>query len=448
MKRTCNPTKKIASLILSAALLSCSTVFAADEVTPATGAPLEVPPALTASGRDFRILVRQIQIETEAIWGGHVGRPVDVTVLDQESLRELLGRLLAKEAESPAYGTMMATMEFLRLIPEDSDASSLFGKLLEGQVGGLYDPDEKALYVVDTFDPEGFLGGIIISHEITHAIQDAKWNLTSYVKDVHQLDKRRARLAAIEGDATVTMVAWGQDNFTSNVWTELLQVFRTQADDLNRVPQPMVQELLFPYLAGVTFCMEVAAAKGAENWRAHLGANPPASTEQILHPAKYLADPPELPIPVELPSPADGAPFLERYRNTKGEWGIRVYLALPREFPRMSIFARDPILRAPIPTEAAAGWGGDQYVLLSRNAEAAPEAMAWRTVWDSEQDAREFINALRRKLRFEGAAHLSNTTAEPGQLLSWARVDGATVDVVLARDQAFGTAVRDFYFPE
>ncbi|MBI1290597.1 hypothetical protein GC173_05065 [bacterium] len=407
--------------------------------TPAPAAPTTTSAAPT----DYKKLVQQIQLETEALWGGRVGHPVKSNVLNKSELGELLERLMKEESQEKTYIDYMALQTFLRVIPSGADADSLFGDLLQGQVGGLYNPDDKSLYVVDTFDPKGFIGGVILSHEITHAVQDAAWNLTTYAKDVEELDRHNARMAAVEGDATVSMIEWGRDNFTPAVLLQINQMFSSQAEDLNKVPQPIVQDLIFPYLAGSTFCIAVSQHKGPD-WRVYLGKNPPNSTEQILHPEKYLAEPREEPLTVTLPAPPAG--LHELHRNTMGEWGMRVYLAQKDEFPRITMLMADPLLNAPIPTEAAAGWGGDQFTLLAAKEDGEPSTMAWRTVWDTEKDATEFIDVLRRRMKSEGAVHLSTTTGKPGQLYTWAKVSGKQVDLLLTYDRDLGQAALKAYF--
>jgi hypothetical protein len=360
-----------------------------------TSSPGQIPvPSPTATPEPYGVLVARIQRETEALWGGEVGHTVTPRLLNRTEIGELIDRLLEEELQRPSNIAQLETFAFLGLIPEDKGPRELYGKLLEGQVGGLYNPKDKSLYVVDTFNPRGFLGGVILSHEITHAIQDAAWDLETYVQSVDDMDLRRARLAAIEGDATVTMIEWGRDNFTPAVLLELTTLLGQQAADLNAMPPALVQDLLFPYLAGSTFCLALQAAKGPA-WRQHLGANPPASTEQILHPAKYLANPPDLPKPIEPPSVPDGAS--EVLRNSMGEWGIRLLLTPPERFPRISMLMVDPMLNDATTTKAAAGWEADEFVFVRRDDAAEGEAaklFLWHTLWETETDALEFEEAF------------------------------------------------------
>lgn len=105
----------------------------------------------------------------------------------------------------------------------------------------------------------------------------------------------------------------------------------------------------------------------------------PASTEQILHPEKYLAG--------EAPVALDLAPLEEKlaedgygitYRTTLGEFGSAVFL---------ETHVRD------VEPSAAEGWGGDRIVLFEGR---GMWFIVWATEWDSEKDAEEFQAALGR----------------------------------------------------
>ena len=99
----------------------------------------------------------------------------------------------------------------------------------------------------------------------------------------------------------------------------------------------------------------------------------PASTEQILHPEKYLKG--ELPVAVPAPATPQGTSKLAE--GTLGELRTRLLLARCSKTPAVGGW----------------GWGGDRYVV----AEAAEQrlVLAWSTEWDSEGDAMRFENGLR-----------------------------------------------------
>ena len=66
--------------------------------------------------------------------------------------------------------------------------------------------------------------------------------------------------------------------------------------------------LLFPYEDGMRFVADIYRAGGLELVN-RMYEQPPVSTEQILHPNKYLEG--ELPTPVNVPSAPDGFRLVE-----------------------------------------------------------------------------------------------------------------------------------------
>jgi len=106
--------------------------------------------------------------------------------------------------------------------------------------------------------------------------------------------------------------------------------------------------------------------------------DPPASTEQILHPARYF-ETRDAPVAIALGGTEalvrDGwTPVLE---DTLGEVFVRVIAerTLPRE-------------RA---AAVAEGWGGDRLRAFSRGGELV---LVWMTAWDTPADADEWSDAL------------------------------------------------------
>jgi hypothetical protein len=128
---------------------------------------------------------------------------------------------------------------------------------------------------------------------------------------------------------------------------------------------------------------------------------PPESSEQILHPEKYL-DEVDRPVPVEPPDigPALGEDFERLERNTMGEMMVLTW---------GKIVAQDPV-RA---LRGSRGWGGDRYDLWVRRG-SDRTILAWWSTWDTEQDAKEFFDLARKALTIrrgvrDGKAQLQET---------------------------------------
>jgi hypothetical protein len=108
--------------------------------------------------------------------------------------------------------------------------------------------------------------------------------------------------------------------------------------------------------------------------------SPPQSTEHILHPEKYIVrDMPNLP---ELPDIQAqlGRGWDVTSENTLGEFLIRTYLESQLDSVSASF--------------AAAGWGGDRYVLLI--GPTGERVFALLINWDSNGDESEFARFYRQ----------------------------------------------------
>jgi hypothetical protein len=104
----------------------------------------------------------------------------------------------------------------------------------------------------------------------------------------------------------------------------------------------------------------------------------PASTEQIIHPEKFLAD--EAPVKIEL---ADLTATLGRDwkridTDVNGEFGYQILL---------SEFIQKHTAR-----NAADGWGGDKYATYE-DSQSKDLLIAQYTSWDTVKDAQDFFDA-------------------------------------------------------
>jgi hypothetical protein len=177
---------------------------------------------------------------------------------------------------------------------------------------------------------------------------------------------------------------------------------------LTDMPAVLRESLLFPYTSGLQFVQGLQATGG---WTAvdDAFARPPASTEQVLHPDKYVAN--EAPLAVRLPKDLAarlGAGWKVGLEDTLGEFSLKVWLANAGG-------GKGAATSAP----ASAGWGGDRVALLDGPDGAT--AVAISTTWDTPADAAEFATA---------AGLVVDGLTQPGGVL--APAGGTTVTVVIA----------------
>ncbi|MBN1887987.1 MAG: hypothetical protein JW850_08345 [Thermoflexales bacterium] len=349
----------------------------------------------TAYPTDPEALAQVVQHQVVQMRGLEFIHPVTVRTLTPDELRERMQRELEQEwppEEARKYALTLAAFD---LMHPDTDLYQLYLDLLSEQVVGLYDTDTKELYVVAD-GKIGVLGRMILAHELTHALQDQHYDLNAlgYGEQVRgELDSEHMSgiVGLVEGDASLLQSMYMR-TFSALDWARLgWEYAQLDMDTLESAPEALTAGLTFPYQEGQRFVVSLYESGG---WAAvdAAFARPPQSTEQILHPERYRAgDRPRL---VALPPLTDtlGAGWQFVDEDIMGEFYTRLHLS-----PQTGSLAA---------AEAAEGWGGDRYAVYSHESQAAL-LLAWRTVWDNETEADQFVEEYKRYLD-DVAGHEAN----------------------------------------
>jgi hypothetical protein len=152
----------------------------------------------------------------------------------------------------------------------------------------------------------------------------------------------------------------------------------TESPIFDNAPPVFANDLIFPYTSGYEF-MQTLYNQGGFDAIDEAWANPPQSTEQILHPDRYFAgDMPQL-VSVAPLTDTLGTGWRQLDQDVFGEFYLRQYLE--QQLPATQV------------DSAASGWGGDQYAVYW-NEDAGELVMVLRLAWDSAQDGEEFATAL------------------------------------------------------
>jgi len=267
----------------------------------------------------------------------------------------------------------------LGLLPDTLDLRAFLLDLLTEQVAGYYDPATKVLYVVTDAAPE--IRGVTISHELVHALQDQYTRLDSVQSLKGDNDRQVAMQAVVEGQAVyeqmTTMLGGG--DFGMRVpggWDRVREMIRSAQASMPifaNAPLIIQETLLFPYLSGAEFNRQFKRLRpGQMPWAPFA-----SSTEQVLHPERYLDSIPDLPTVVTLGAPRIGSLVHEQ---NLGEFETRLFL-----FEHLKDVGRA--------SASAEGWDGDRYQVVET---PRGSGIAWLTVWDSPVDAAEFRDAMER----------------------------------------------------
>jgi hypothetical protein len=324
--------------------------------------------------------------------------PVPALALSREEISAMVANEIDQSYAPGDVERMQRVYSRLGLLPPGSELRPALQRLYEQEGAGFYDPRTKRLVLAKTamraagmkVDFLGrvfgrdFVGEFLVAHELTHALQDQHFGIPTQpepVTDSHG-DRELARRALLEGDATLAGFAYlfrgtPDAKLIATIERQLHGVPAELAKKYPDVPELVRASLAFQYDDGTSFAGRALATGG---WAAvdQAQADPPESTEQVLHPERYF-DHRERPLEIRLGGTErlEAAGWTRVFEDTIGELEIRVLAA-----------------RAVPPEQAArvaAGWGGDRLRGLARGDELI---LVWMTAWDSPADAGEFAATM------------------------------------------------------
>jgi hypothetical protein len=379
----------------------CAGVAAGPASPAPTGPAVTAAPAPAGTPADATAVYGAVAQQVEALRELKPTADVSPVLIDADTLRANLTKDFDASNPPAVIDHSQRELSCLGLLPAGTSLRTAVLELQSGQVAGYYSPEQNELFVVSKAGGIGPLQRLVYAHEFTHQLQDQHFDLGGLgLNATDQSDRSLARLSLVEGDAVSVQTSW-MLTLSSD---ELLQVAQESLDPvgleaLARAPVILQETSLFPYTGGQGFVQFLMSSGGYGSVNAAF-ANPPASTEQVIHPEKYAAR--EVPVEVKPASGLEanlGAGWSEAARDTLGEEVLSVWLRI----------GGVPVATA---TAAAAGWGGDRLVLFVGPGGAS--ALAIESAWDSPADANEFVAAATAAiahLHLHGAiVHLAGST--------------------------------------
>ncbi len=326
-------------------------------------------------------LYADIEAQVTELRGITASKPVERGVFDTPGLCAYITTSFEKENPDELVRDTEALYKALALMPQDESLRDLYIELLTSQVAGLYDDETKKMYVVSSTGEIGPAEKITYAHEYTHALQDQRFTLRDVIGEAKdQGDRSLARSTLVEGDATLLMSLWAQQHMTPQELTEAATAADPASEAiLARMPAILKDALLFPYTSGLQLTLGAFQQGGGYGGVDGLFANPPDTTEQVIHPDKLAAREPAVAVafPDDFPTSL-GEGWTLALQDTLGEFQLKTLLGDPA--------------KAADATTAAAGWGGDRVAWVTGPDGA--NAAVLDTRWDTDADAAEFAAAL------------------------------------------------------
>ena len=238
------------------------------------------------------------------------------TLISREEVNKFLRQKFDEDESTKRMERAELVLKKFGLLDRDFRLRPFLVSLLTEQIAGFYDDKTKTVNLLDWIEPEEQKS--VLAHELTHALQDQKVDLSKWSdvevkgisktasEDNHhiQMDEGdTAREAVTEGQAMAIFVDYGMQSSGKTLADapEMAGKLKEMTSDtsgspiLARAPLLLQQSLLFPYADGLEFEYQLLRRAGRDAAFAGALARPPSSSFEILHPAAYLQ---HTPVPV------------------------------------------------------------------------------------------------------------------------------------------------------
>src|SRR5271157_954396 len=295
---------------------------------PAATAPSPAPS--TKNNPEFLAMADEVLQDMSAITGWELKTPLKKSIRSREEIHAYVLREMDDEKDAKERYASKRSAEAFGLIPKGFDLDGFMVDLLTEQIAGLYDPKGHEFYIADWIAPED--QRTVMSHELTHALQDQHFQIEAWVKAARPNDDAEmARESVLEGSAMAGMLEYmlKEKGLKLRDFPDIdPSIFvgdLSETPMLKKAPPFIKDSLMFPYFSGLTFSMSVLRKGG---WKSFddVFAKPPANTQQIMHPDLYRVDKVPAPLKADLPGAVPAAGWNKLEQNSMGEFGWKEIL--------------------------------------------------------------------------------------------------------------------------
>ena len=336
--------------------------------------------------------------------------------------------------------TTNKVMRLLHLMGPQDDLLQSYVGMHSSEVAGLYSNDEDKLVLVTDgeinldIDDE-----LILAHEYVYCFQHDTFDFKRLGKLEEKEGKDQANTeysttieALMEGDAMISAISYvgaklGEEGF--NDWIDSVKE-ASSGDEEDSYPPFLERSFDFPYDQGMDFALYLWKKGGWDELNKAYD-NPPSTTEQILHPEKYLAG--ERAEDLKLPDLSDdlGKRWERLGDDVFGEFDVYNYL--------LTLLGDEGVASA-----AAAGWGGGRIATYSREDYSDRVLVHIVLTWDTPTDATEFLTEYLNSVKAaNGQQDLWDRSASAYGLFSWddedehiyAGLEKRALTIVIAADR-------------
>jgi len=383
-----------------------------------TGVPLEAEHGSLPQARPSAVLgaTEEVLREVSELRGLKVLGPVKAEIQSRAQIERSLIQQIDEQNTPDEFDAEAKALRMLGLIPQDFKLREFLIRLLTEQIAGYYRPKTKVLYLADwlSLDEQR----TVMVHELMHALQDQHFHLERFEDPLKgDSDRDLAIHALIEGEATAVMVNYllkpHQLDITripvplAALFDQIQLSNNGGGEVLRSAPASIRESLMFPYTYGTQF-VQYLLSHASWTRVSEAYKRLPDSSEQILHPDRFVT--PDEPTVIKLAplEPILGRGWKKRLFDVSGEFG---YFFILSEF-----------IDREVARQAAEGWAGDQLVLYE-NSQTGQLLLAHISLWDSVNEAEEFTDGYAQRIK-RRYAEVEQMDGKPKLARYWKTMEG------------------------
>ena len=321
--------------------------------------------------------------EMSRITGLPIRAPLKKQIIARPEIKKILEQNLHEEYTPQEIHIQESVLRAFGLVSRDFDFAKFLVTFYTEQAAGAYDPRRKTMFIADW--PTEEMQRIVLTHELTHALQDQSFDLDKFLHARRENDDAtNARQAVVEGYATAAMMQQmiGQVDLANMpaLGTLMAGMVNKQMGEFpayTSAPFFFRMQALFPYAQGMGYMQRGLQLGGWKELNA-IFSNPPTTTREIFEPSVYFDQQAPLPT-ISLPRPPalEGVAGLKLLtENTAGE--LRYYSLLGQ------LISEDEA------KTVATGWLADRFILYEGSSPDQFMLVA-RTRWSSAETALAFF---------------------------------------------------------
>ncbi|HLP59804.1 MAG TPA: hypothetical protein VK186_13275 [Candidatus Deferrimicrobium sp.] len=304
---------------------------------------------------------------------------IPIKYLNKDRLKKYIGARVDQEYPGELVEKEEMYFQLLGFSDQPINVKNLHKKILIANAGAYYNEKTKEFFALKGYQSLNMMNAMVVAHELRHALLDAHFDLTGLLGKYPDYDDRGlAVICAIEGDAVFTTLlcnGFNPELMASTDNAAPLFSFSPMGNtaQLYKSPDVVKNRFMMPNIDGLRFLIAVFSKK---KWQGinDIWSSPPDSSEQILHPEKYLKR--EKPIAVAIEYIPDG---YELYHSgVIGEYYLNVLL-MPTHASKYFAFAN--------------GWGGDAFNIYRKS---SSHFLIWKSTWDEEKFCASFSFLFKR----------------------------------------------------